>query len=126
LAEKAAEENMSLLDYLGITRSTLVNALLTASEAGDNQSIGILSGRLIECLRVLGGITGDIQRTTTAVTNNVAILTSPVMSDLQSMLIRELAPYPPARAAVLRGLEELSRRVAPGSPLMIEGGAAHA
>ena len=35
LANKAADESKSLLDYLSITRSVLFNQLLNAAEAGD-------------------------------------------------------------------------------------------
>jgi hypothetical protein len=119
LAQRAAEEGLSLLDYLRIVRNGLMARFLAASEADDRQGAALVSGRLIQCLSLTAQLTGEISRTTANVTNNVAILTSPLMSDLQSMLIRTLAPHPQARAAVLKGLEDLSRRAVPDAAPML-------
>jgi hypothetical protein len=122
LAEKAASEGLALLDYLRLIRSTLLGQFLTASEAGDSNGAATVAGRLLECLRIIATLTGEISRTSASFTQNIAIMSSPMMADLQSMLIRTLQPYPAAREAVLSGLEELSARaLAQGpAPLTIE------
>jgi len=61
LAEKAAELGLALVDYLNIVRSTLFEQFLAASEAGDRNGMGILSGRLLDCLKIIGQFTGDLQ-----------------------------------------------------------------
>jgi hypothetical protein len=63
-----------------------------------------------------------MSKATASVTNNIAIMSSPLMADLQSMLVRTLQPFPEARAAVLSGLEELSARTLAHTPapLLIE------
>jgi len=116
LADKAAELDLSLIDYLALVRSALLTQFLAATDASDRQGAALLSGRLLECLRIIGTLQGDLRQSTAMITNNIAILNSPLMADLQAMLIRTLQPFPEARAAVLAGLEDLSRRAVPDSP----------
>jgi hypothetical protein len=125
LALKAGEEGLSLLEYLALVRSTLLEQFLTAGEAGDRNGLSAVAGRLLECLRIIAQLTGELAKTTATINNNTLVMASPLMADLQSMLIRTLAPYPEARAAVLCGLEELSARaLAQGSaPALLEGAA---
>ncbi len=115
LADKAAEEGLSLLQYVDMVRSAVLRHFFAAGEAGDMQTVGVLSTRLAELFRLQGQFTGDLSRATANVTNNIAILSSPLMADLQVMLIQRLQPFPDARAAVLAGLEELSARATHGA-----------
>ena len=115
LAQKAADEGLALLDYLGLLRSSLLTQYLAAAEAGDRQGSAIVAGRLLQCLSLIAQCSGELNRASGPVTNNTLIMASPVMADLQGMLIRTLQPYPEARRAVLAGLEELSRRTLPQS-----------
>lgn len=125
LAEKATAEGMSLVDYLSLVRSTLMARFLAAADCGDNQNVAMLGGRITECLRLAAQVTGELSKATATVNNNTLVMASPIMADLQSMLVRTLQPYPEARAAVLSGLEELSARTLAHTPapLLIE--AAH-
>jgi hypothetical protein len=111
---RAAEEGLSLLDYCALMRSTLVQQFMAAAEANDRNGTGIIAGRLIETLRLLATLTGDLQRTTSNITNNTLILSSPLMADLQSMLVERLRPHPEAARAVMEGLEQLSARALNG------------
>jgi hypothetical protein len=118
LAQRAADEGMSLLDYASVVRTALMARFLAAAECDDRQGAALVGGRLLDCLRLIAQLSGELSRATASVTNNTLILSSPLMADLQSMLIRTLAPFPEARQAVLSGLEELSRRaVGPDAPL---------
>jgi hypothetical protein len=119
LAEKANAENVSLIDYLSLVRSALLARFLAASEADDRQGTGLLASRLIECLRLQAQVTGELSNATAGITNNTLVLNSPFVADLQSMLLRTLAPFPEARDAVISGLEELSRRALPDAPPML-------
>ena len=114
LAEKAAEEGLALIDYLALVRTTLVSQFLAAAEINDRPGTALVAGRLLRCLELTAQLTGEISRTGATITNQIAIVNSPYMADLQAMLIRTLGPYPEARAAVLMGLEELSRRTVEG------------
>jgi hypothetical protein len=116
LAEKATAEGTTLIDYLGMIRSVLMARFLAAAETGDNQSTGLLAGRLNEALRLMASVTGELQNATAGVTNNILIANSPFVADLQSMLLRVLSPFPEARLAVIRGLEDLSSRAIPSAP----------
>jgi hypothetical protein len=116
LAQKAAEEGMALIDYLGMVRSALLAQFFAATEVSDRQGAALLSGRLLECLRIMAQLTGEIGRTGAQITNNTLIMSSPLMAELQGMLIRTLQPYPEARAAVLGGLEELSAKALAQTP----------
>lgn len=110
LAERAADEGMTLLEYLSMMRNALMARFLAASEADDRQGTALLSGRLLECLRTIAKLTGELQSTGATVTNNTLILGSPLMADLQQMLVTRLRPYPEASRAVMEGLAELSDR----------------
>jgi hypothetical protein len=115
LAEKAAAEGMALIDYLSLMRSVLLQQFLAATEASDRNGAATVAGRLLECLRMQATLTGEISRAGAVVNNNMLILQSPVMADLQQMLIARLRPYPEAAKAVIEGLQELSARALEGT-----------
>jgi hypothetical protein len=125
LAERAADEGLTLLEYVAIVRNSLMARFLAASEADDRQGTALVAGRLLDCLRLTAQLSGDLQRAAAPITNNVLVMNSPLMADLQSMLIARLRPYPDASRAVLDGLRELSARAlqgaAPASPALLEG-----
>lgn len=111
LAQRAADEGMSLLDYASIVRQTLMARFLAASEVNDRNGTALLAARLLECLRLIAQLSGELSRAGATVTNNnLLILNSPLMSDLQSMLIERLTPWPEASKAVIEGLRQLSDR----------------
>jgi hypothetical protein len=112
LAERAAEENLTVLDYLRIIRGTLIDQFLMCAEAGDKHATAILSGRLLETLREVGKITGEIDRAFgNQITNNTLFYASPGFDDLRRMLMERLERHPEARAEVLDGLRQLERQV---------------
>ena len=120
LQERSESESRSLLDYLGVMRTILVDQFCRASEENAYQQTTVLAGRLLEVLREIGKLTGEIQRYTANVTNttNIAIFNSPDFAMLQSGLIEALADFPDARAAVVRRLRDMERQAA---PKLIEG-----
>jgi hypothetical protein len=76
LANAAADETRGLLDYLAITRTVLFNQFLNAAEAGDRPGVAHIAGRLLDSLRELGRLTGDLRQAAAgiSVTNNVVNL----------------------------------------------------
>jgi hypothetical protein len=131
LAEAAAAENVSVLEYLSIVRATLLRQLQLAAACNDKNGTAVLAGKLTEVLRLVANISGEILKAPAIqnVTNTVNFINSPMFADLQQMLIRRLAAYPEATASVLEGLRELESRSAPhqAPPLTIEHqGGAHA
>jgi hypothetical protein len=118
IAERAAKEGMSLLDYYGIVRGTVFKQLVAAGSINDRPAVATLAGRAVDILESIGKLTGELrQLAPQTVTNNTAIfVNSPIFAELQSMLVERLAPYPPALAAVIDGLRALEDR----SPVAIE------
>src|SRR5262249_41554052 len=112
LAQRAADEGGSLLDYLSIMRSTLFRQFDVAASVGDHHGIGVISGRLLETLREIGRLTGELSKAggTITVNNNLMVLQSPLFAEAQSAVISALAPFPDARLAVIRELRALEER----------------
>lgn len=107
LAERAVELDLSLIDYLQLMRSTLVAQFLAASEASDRNGTGLIAGRLLDVLRMQASLTGELRSAGATVTNNTLILSSPLMADIEQVLLERLRPYPDAAQAVFEGLEQL-------------------
>lgn len=134
MAERAAAESLSLLDYLGLVRSTLVQQMIAAASVNDRHATAALSGRVVDVLREIGKLTGELQRfaPATSVTNNTLILNSPVFTQLEAMLLDRLGAFPEALRAVVDGLHELEleagapARTTPVLSARAEQGAAHA
>jgi hypothetical protein len=133
LAAEAAREGLTVLQYLSLTRATLVRQMQLAASVNDHHATAALAGRLNETNRLIGAITGEMgdlaaRNITITATNNVSFVNSPVFLDLQQMLVRRLAAHPEAFATVIEGLRELESRSAPQMPpLTIEHhGSAHA
>ncbi len=128
LAEVAAEENGSLLDYLKILRSTLFGLLDKRAAEGDDQAVGVLSQRALNTLREIGRITGEItsfaSSTTINITNNMAVMNSGPFVDLQSGLMRISVKHPAARADILALIHDLDARYSEPQTKMIEAEAA--
>jgi hypothetical protein len=109
LKERAAEEGGSILDYLGILRSVLMGAITASAEAQSAFTLAALSGRLVEVLKEIGKLTGEIERLnpSISITNNLAIMSDPRMIELQSGLLTIARSHAAARGdiiALLRGL----------------------
>lgn len=132
LANKAADEGKSLLDYLTIARSVLFNQFLLAAEVGDRNGVATVAGRLLECLREVGRLTGDLREASATTNNtvNVNIIASPEFVALQSGLLAIARAHPGARADIISLLRGLDARPPMSTtngarPPMIEGDAQH-
>jgi hypothetical protein len=110
LAEKATAEGTTLIDYLSMIRSVLMARFLAAAETGDNPNTGLLSGRLTELLRLQASVTGELSKATSTINHNTLVMASPLMSELQQMLMTRLRPHPEALRTVIEGLEQLSAK----------------
>src|SRR5262245_31550741 len=85
LAQRAAAEQLSLLDYLSIVRSALMNLFQAATEQGSHHNAAMVSGRLLQVLSAIGRLSGELQiyatgGNTTTVTNNTMIVNSPTFA----------------------------------------------
>jgi hypothetical protein len=119
LAERAAEEGESTLDYLRIVRGSLLSQLATMAAAGDSKAVAYVCGQLtrtLEAMARISGEMGDLARSTTFnVTNNVIMAEHPAFMKLQATLLRALAPFPEARTAVIEALRGLDAENAPAA-----------
>lgn len=115
LGERAAEAGVSVLDYLGLVRTTLLAQLGSLNEAGDGKGCAVVAGKLVQLLELqaklsgeLGTLAASVTNNFSVTTNNVAVLESPQWLRTQATILRALSPFPEARAAVvtaLRGAE---------------------
>jgi hypothetical protein len=124
LANAAAAESKSLLDYLGIARSILFGQFLNAAEAGDRNGLVSVAGRLLESLREIGRLTGELRQVSgISITNNtVNMIGSPEFTALSEGLLVIARAHPEARAdivALLRRVDEAPEAL-PALPI-IEG-----
>jgi hypothetical protein len=122
LAERAAESGLSLLDYLSMLKSSLSNSVLEAGDAKDWTAQGILSGRLTDVVKLEAQFTGELTKHTAPLVqvNNVAMLSgTPDFARFQAKLIRALARYPEARAAILAEFAALEPPPAAAPPVAL-------
>jgi hypothetical protein len=123
---RAAEEGGSILDYLGILRSVLMGALTASAEAQSAHTLAALSGRLVEVLKEIGKITGEIERLnpSISITNNLAIMSDPRMMALSSGLLTIARQFPEAKASIidlLRNIDSPPDMLKPHPPMLLEG-----
>lgn len=126
LAEVAAEESESILDYYRILRSALFYQFDRLAEKDDHVGVVAIAQRLTDVLRDIGKVTGQINTlassTVINVQNNVQILNSPPFADLQAGLLRICANHPEAQRDIVALFHDLDRKYAgqPAQPPMLE------
>jgi hypothetical protein len=134
LASKAADTGTSVLDHLHAVRTILMGHLASMTEAGDGRGAAYVAGRLTSTLEVIARVSGelgDLARSQTFnIVNNVSVLTEhPKFMQVQASLLRALAPFPDARAAVVTALQDLdaasARTAAADHGKLLELEAAH-
>jgi hypothetical protein len=102
LADRAAQESMSLLEYISMVRSTVLQQFFAAGEANDRQGVALLSARLAELFRLQGQFTGELTSAlvTNTTVNNFQFTTDPEFRQLMMEVAEALDGYPEARRAV--------------------------
>ncbi|WP_294532601.1 hypothetical protein [uncultured Rhodoblastus sp.] len=120
LADIAAEESQSVLDYYGILRSALFFQLDKLAAKNDAAGVAMLAGRLTDVLGAIGKITGQISTfansTIINVQNNVQILNSPPFADLQAGLLRVCVAHPEARRDIIALFRDLDGKYGAAPP----------
>jgi hypothetical protein len=133
LAEIAAEENQSVVDYFSILRSALLFQLDRLAAKNDHVGVATISAQLTSVLDKIARITGQISTIASStiinVTHNTAILNSPPFADLQAGLLQVCAAHPEARADIVTLFKRLDDKYAAPPVKMIDAaatkGAAH-
>lgn len=132
LANRAAAESKSLLEQLQILRSVFFRQFLNAAEAGDRPGVANVGGRLLEALRELGRLTGELREISGLTINatQINIVASPEFILLQEGLLKIARAHPDARSPIVELLEGLAARPPlarhHGALPLIEGEAIHA
>jgi hypothetical protein len=70
LVAVAERESRTLVEYLAIIRSGLLDLFQTARSAGDAGNASMLSGRLHENLKILANLSGELRQASGIVINN--------------------------------------------------------
>ena len=114
--------NAKALAGPGINRNSRgSNSFLSAAEAADRPGLAIISGRLLEALRELGKLTGELREVAGInVTNNTLnLIASPQFLSLQTGLLDVCRKHPSARSDIiglLRSLDATAAGVTGGLP----------
>jgi hypothetical protein len=108
LAAKAADEGVSLLGYFSIVRGVLLQQFQLAAAVNDKNGTAVLAGRLVEVLREIGKLTGEVLRSPAVmnINGNINIMNNPVLANLQANILKALAPFPAAREAVVMAIRD--------------------
>lgn len=104
-------ESESLLQNVVYQRARLFTLLDEAEELGDVRAAAQVHGRITSNAEFTARLLGEINQVTQNVTNNILI--SDEYLRLRSALIQALRPYPEARQAVARVLQEREAVEAP-------------
>jgi hypothetical protein len=124
LANAAADESRAILDYLSIIRSILMNQLDRESQANRPYGVERVAGRLIEVLREMGSLTGEVSRIAGTViniqNNHTQILNSAPFLELQAGLLSLCQAHPEARADIVALFHSLDARHSGAEPLRID------
>ncbi|MGO9392618.1 hypothetical protein [Rhodoblastus sp.] len=123
LAEHAAEESQSVLEYFAILRSALFYQLDRLAAADDHSGVAAMAAQLTTVLKEIARITGQVttiaNSTVINVQNNVHILNSAPFADLQAGLLQVCAAHPAARADIVALFKSLNDRYSGHSPKLI-------
>jgi hypothetical protein len=127
LAEAAAKESRSLLDQMQVVRSVLFSRFLASAEAADNVGVALTASRLLESLRELGKLTGELRQVSgiSIQNNSINLFASPDFTRLAEGLLEVCRSHPGAKADILALLRRLEAQP-PGAngshhPVMIDG-----
>ena len=116
LANLAADENKSLIEYLGILRSILFGQLDRCAQRDKPYEVERVGGRLLDVLREVGRLTGEVSAFTSQtlnISNTINVLNTPEFIDLQTGLLQLCAAHPEVRCDVIALFRGLSEKHAP-------------
>jgi hypothetical protein len=121
LAQLAASEGISVLQYLSLVRSILMAEFQLASQAHAHHATSALAGRLNETLKLIGSISGEMSELARSVTinGNVNILNHPQVAAFQAVILEALEPaeFERARQAVVMRLRSFDAESAPAATI---------
>jgi hypothetical protein len=133
LVIQATQESRSLLERMNVATSILFSRFIACADAGDDNALANIAGRLNTLFRDYAHLTGELRGASVTINQTVNILATPEFVALQSGLLELVRKYPEARADVVSLLRDLAKgeaRALKGSgaehaPALIEGLAQH-
>jgi hypothetical protein len=120
----AAKESRSVVEYLSVIRSGLMELFLTAVSAGDRYGAAAVAGRLNENLRATAAISGELRQAAgITITNNNLTLVMPFFAELQQGLLAFARKHPEDRQEIIELMTRLEAMMStpsapPGSSLI--------
>jgi hypothetical protein len=130
LEQLRIDESKGVLQNLSVQRARLLLAQDAAMEIEDRAMVARISTSIHKNIELMGRYLGEFAQH--SVQTKINVLIQPEYLELRSKIVRALAPFPEARAAVasvLHSLEDRAAREAPAptptstqptSPLMLE------
>jgi len=116
LAQLAASEGVSVLQYLSLVRSVLMQEFQLASQAHAHHATSALAGRLNETLKLIGTLSGEMSELARITINgNVNVMNLPQIATLQAKILEALEPFPSAAQAVVAALRSFDTEGTPAS-----------
>jgi hypothetical protein len=116
LAQLAASEGTSVLQYLSLVRSVLMQEFQLASQAHAHHAASALAGRLNETLKLIGTLSGEMSELARITINgNVNVMNHPQIATLQARILEALEPFPSAAQAVVSALRSFDTEGTPAS-----------
>jgi hypothetical protein len=111
LVNAAAKESRSALEYLRVTHSILFNQFINAAEGGDRKGVIDTAGPMLDALREVAKMTGELRVLAGLTVNNSTInfVASPQFLALTQGLLQISREFPAAKPAIvglLRRLDE--------------------
>ena len=108
LSDLATDESKSLLEYLGILRIVLFRQVIAAAQVEDRSGLGITSGRLLETLRDVAKLTGQLREVSGITVNNtVNVFSTTDFEQLVQGLLELTRRHPGARDDIIRLVDRL-------------------
>jgi hypothetical protein len=121
LAQLAASEGVSVLQYLSLVRSVLMSEFQLASQAHAHHATSALAGRLNETLKLIGTLSGEMSELARITINgNVNVMNHPQIATLQARILEALEPFPSAAQAVVAALRSFDTEGTPASATVPE------
>jgi len=124
LAEHAAAESQSVIEYYAILRSALFFQLDRLAAENDHAGVAAMAAQLTGVLKEIARVTGQVSTIASStiinVQNNVQILNSPPFADLQAGLLQVCAAHPDARSDIIALFKRLDEKYS-GHPVKTIG-----
>jgi hypothetical protein len=119
LVNAAAKESRSALEFLRVTHSVLFKQFINAAEGGDKRSVIDTAKPMLDALREVAKLTGELRTWAAGITVNTQInfVGSPEFAVLSTGLLQIARDHPSAKADIIGLLRRLDEPQSPADSL---------